>query len=71
MVVYKVARFGVLSRDLGKIQGCWDFSRVFFSGKKSEKKLQELLETVRRESEKGGLTINVTKTECMVIKKEK
>ena len=37
----------------------------------SEEKLQELLETVKRESKKRGLTINVKKTECMVIKKEK
>ena len=29
------------------------------------------METVRRESEKRGLTINVKKSECMVIKKEK
>ena len=25
----RVARFGILSRDLGNIQGCWDFSRDF------------------------------------------
>ena len=37
----------------------------------SEEKLQELLETVRRESEKRGLTINVKKTECMVIKRRR
>ena len=30
----RVARFGILSRDLGNIQGCWDFSREFLSGKK-------------------------------------
>ena len=32
---FRVARFGILSRDLGNIQGCRDFSREFFSGKKS------------------------------------
>ena len=31
----RVARFGILSRDLGNIQGCWDFSREFFLGKQS------------------------------------
>ena len=37
----------------------------------SEEKLQDLLEKVRTESERKGLSINVKKTECMVISKEK